>query len=339
MSRLRHSGAVVSVRGALVGFLALTVVAPVSAQDGGRDAGDVQAAAAAFGEAQRAQLRNEFGRAAELFELADQAAPSPQALRSAIRNYMVAGHRARAATLSLAGLARYPDDEETRALAEETLEATRASLGHLTITCASACAVTLDGRALVNRPSLRVEFFADPGERTLVSSWSAGGRVERTVSVGAGAEIAIELEAPEPEPLPEPEPETLPEPEPEPETRRVPESSVAPSSGLHQAFFWAAAGLAVVGVGVSTWSGVDTLAARDAYVAMPTMAGYENGVDLQWRTNGLFIGTGVVAATALALAFFTDWGGEAPVAVMAGPEGAMVQLRLPLEALEGGSDE
>jgi hypothetical protein len=47
---------------------------------------DVQAASAAFAEAQRAQLRGDFPRAAELFEIADQAAPSPAALRSAIRN-------------------------------------------------------------------------------------------------------------------------------------------------------------------------------------------------------------------------------------------------------------
>jgi tungstate transport system substrate-binding protein len=42
----------------------------------------------------------DYARAAELFELADRAAPSPAALRSALRNHQAAGRTARAASLA-----------------------------------------------------------------------------------------------------------------------------------------------------------------------------------------------------------------------------------------------
>jgi hypothetical protein len=70
-----------------------------------------------------------------------------------------------------------------------------------------------------------------------------------------------------------------------------------------------AVGLTAVAGGLATWSGVDTLAARDRYVERPTEAGYRDGLARQRRTNLLLISTGVVAAGALAWALLTSWGG------------------------------
>jgi hypothetical protein len=144
-------------RAVLVSML-LAVATVASAQES-----DVQAAAAAFGEAQRAQLRGDFAQAADLFEIADRAAPSPAALRSTIRNHRAAGQSARAATLSAEASTRYPDDAETSALATETLTALAPSLGHVSLRCASECTVTLDGRALESIPPT----VADAGQRLL----------------------------------------------------------------------------------------------------------------------------------------------------------------------------
>jgi hypothetical protein len=59
---------------------------------------------------------------------------------------------------------------------------------------------------------------------------------------------------------------------------------------------------------VLVWSGLDTLTARDAYVANPTGPGYEDGVGRELRTNVLI---GVTAALGVATVtgalFFTDW--------------------------------
>jgi hypothetical protein len=59
--------------------------------------GDVTAATAVFHGEQRAQLTQDFHRMAEFFDLADRSAPSPAALRNAMRGHQSAGHSARSA--------------------------------------------------------------------------------------------------------------------------------------------------------------------------------------------------------------------------------------------------
>ena len=61
-------------------------------------ADDVSAAAEAFATAQKLTLEGKPGEAADFYELADELAPSPQALRSAARSRYAAGHIAMAAT-------------------------------------------------------------------------------------------------------------------------------------------------------------------------------------------------------------------------------------------------
>jgi PEGA domain len=71
---------------------------------------------------------------------------------------------------------------------------------------------------------------------------------------------------------------------------------------------YGAIGLTVAGAALTTWSGLDTLSARDRYVERPTEMGYTEGIGRQRRTNLLLLGTGLVAASALAWALITDWG-------------------------------
>ena len=68
--------------------LTLLLVTPLAAaqETPSTPGSDVNAAAAAFQEGQRLQLAREYARAAEFFEIADHAAPSAAALRSAIRS-------------------------------------------------------------------------------------------------------------------------------------------------------------------------------------------------------------------------------------------------------------
>jgi hypothetical protein len=75
--------------------------------------------------------------------------------------------------------------------------------------------------------------------------------------------------------------------------------------------FFAGAVATVTAGGILIWSGIDTLSARDAYVALPTEAGYLDGASRETRTNVLIVTTAVLgAATATAGFFFTDWGGR-----------------------------
>lgn len=300
---------------------------------------DVQAAAAAFAEGQRAQLRGDHARAAELFEVADRAAPSPQALRSAIRNHRRADEPARAATLAARALTRYPDDEETTALARDVLEATRGDLGHLVVRCAPACSVALGGRAASAEPRTRLELYLVPGEPELVASWPDRPELRRTLRVEAGSDQELALEPPAPEAeepggepalaVEEPGPAPVDAAGAGPVDPATGDGAEAGGGGVHPAFFAVGVGLTAVGAGLAVWSGVDTLDARDAYEANPTREGYEDGLAREWRTNGFLIGTAAVGIATVVLAIFTDWGGEdeAPVTAAAGPDGGLVMLR------------
>ncbi|MEM1029182.1 MAG: hypothetical protein AAGN82_02480 [Myxococcota bacterium] len=81
----------------------------------------------------------------------------------------------------------------------------------------------------------------------------------------------------------------------------------APDEGLHVGWFIGGAAVTAILGGVTLWSGLDTLSARDDYEAAPTQAGFEDGQSRERRTNGL-IGATVGAAVITGLvAVFTDW--------------------------------
>jgi hypothetical protein len=175
------------------------------------------------------------------------------------------------------------------------------------VTCTPACALGIDGRAAHERSLDRFEVFVEPGTHQLVASWGAG-RVERELTAVAGAEESIAFEEPLEEAEEEEEIEDGITPQPVPVAPAPPPSS----SGVHPGIFGALAGLAVVGLGVTIWSGVDTLDAAAAYRAAPTQARYNDGIGRELRTNVLIGVTSAVALTAAVLLFFTDWDGDAP---------------------------
>lgn len=289
-------------RGSLLSLSLIAVLAMAEhagAQDLRPEA--LAAAGTAFREGQSAQLAGDYPRAAELFELADDTAPNPAALRSSIRMRRAAGHDARAATLAAEALARYPEDAETRALAEETIGALSATLGVVHLRCEPACTASIDGRAAHEHEGPEVSLYVSPGAHTLVGAWTGRDTVTERFEVAAGATVELSLTAPEVVVVAEPEPE----PEPEPVV------TPAPASGITPIPFAVGAGLTAISAGVLIWSGVDVLAARDAYVAAPTRAGYESGVGAETRTNVLIGVTAALAAGTVVLAIFTDFGGSA----------------------------
>ena len=294
---------------------------------------DLQAAAAAFAEAQRAQIRGDYAQAADLFELADRSAPSAAALRSAIRNHRAAGQISRAATLALRAQALYPSDAETQAVATEVIAASAASLGRLRVRCEPACSVAIDGRAATTSPRAELDLFLDPGARAVVASWPEREAVREALTIEAGAERTLELRAPEPVAAHVEEEAPAADEAPVEDAIAMPAPPPPADRGITPIVFGIGAGLTAIAAGAGIASGVDTLSARDAYEADPTRARYEDGVDRQWRTNGLFIGAAVLGVATVVIAFFTDWGGapepeQAGASVrpwvLAGPEGAAV---------------
>lgn len=280
---------------------------------------DVAAASAAFSEAQRAQLRGDYSRAAEFFELADQSAPSPAALRSAIRNREAAGQEVRAATLALRALERYPNDRETRELAEGTLSKLTPKLTKVKVTCDEPCQLIVDGGLVTSAPVKEQDFFVTPGAHALEGRWSGRPALTRSLQGAAGDTLEVALEAP-PAPPPEPEPVTLPAtaatsqgPTTESSVTLTPLEAPPPysRSGLSPAVFWTGVVLTAASGAALTWSGLDTLEKRDAYVANPTRERYDEGTKLELRTNVLAATTAVLGVSTILIgAFATDWGGE-----------------------------
>jgi hypothetical protein len=274
---------------------------------------DLQAAAAAFAEGQRAQLRGDYVQAAEFFELADRSAPNAVALRSAIRSHRAGGHRARAATLSLEALSRYASDAETRAVADEVLAESAPMLARVRVECTPACSLVLDGRALRDTASDVFDFFVEEGQRHLSASWPGRPTARRDLEFGPHTEHTIELVAPaSPEPVAT---ERAPDDELHDEPVRDAIAMPAPvpasdSSGLSPAIFATGAGLTAVALGIGIGFGIDTLSARDAYVADPTRERYEQGIDRQNLTNGFLFGAAALGIGTFVIAFFTDWDGD-----------------------------
>lgn len=289
----------------------LLAIALCSGAASAQPGGDIAAAAAAFQEGQRAQLTQDFPRAAEMFELADAASPSPAALRSAIRNRQAATQLARAATLALRARARDASDPQSAQLAAEVLDALTPRLARISLRCNPSCALLVDGGALSHGASEAHELFVDPGDHTLAASWSPGRARRAPITAVAGAQLTLILEAPPEAPAPTPveltppparaaPPPLPPPPPPPPPVARRP---------LSPWLFWSALGATAISGGVLVWSGVDTLSARDAYAARPSEQGYLDGVGLQTRTNVLIATTATLAAATALAAVFTEWRG------------------------------
>ena len=322
-----------------VALVALAIGLAPSAR--AQSAEDLQAAAQAFQEGQRAQVRGDYAQAAEMFDLANHTAPSAAALRSAIRMHQSAGHHAAAATRAAHALATYPADPQTVELATQVISGCGPLTSHLVITCEPSCALTVGGR-VVSADTARAELYVDPGAHPLRASWPGHVSVERSVEAAAGTEQTVALRSDDPDAVSSStsaETTTTGDTPPDEGAGRGTEPTPAPASasGLSPIFFAIAAGLTVAAAATTAGLGVDMLAARDRYVLMPTEAGWRDGVGRETATNALLGTSLALAAVTVGLAIFTDWDGAPTTAerallhhfrFAASPDGAAAQLGL-----------
>ncbi len=280
-------------------------------------ADDVNGAAKAFSQGQQAMRANEPAQAAEMFELADELAPSAAALRNAARARLAAGHIATAATLAARLLQRYSNDKESRSVAEAILSELAPKLTQLEITCTEECTLALDGKAAsTTRPSKSHVLYIQPGARTIVATFEGDRDAKSQVTATAGASQRIELVAP---PKPEPAaPAQAPAPQPVLVTpaavSATPNAQPSAPHGIGRKWCVIAAA-ATVGLGAgATWRGLATLDTRDAIVDA-TASGddalarslYDKGRSQQLQTNILIGATAAAGVTAVVLAVLADW--------------------------------
>lgn len=273
------------------------VVAPASPE--------VEAAAEAFSNAQKAELAHDFRRAAEFYELADELAPSPEALRSAAKNRLVAEQPALAATHAAALLRRYPESDRSRALAAEVLDSARSRVARVSVRCDEPCLVSSDELAVVDDRALAHTFYVAVGTHTVGASFGEGQRVTETIDATAGSTIELEIAAPEPSPEP-PAPRVTPAAS-VPRDAPPPRPPPRPRARLSPVFFGVGAAL-TAGLGATLiWSGTDVLSSNRDYEADPTREGFDDGRAAERRTNALIGATAAVGAATVVLAVFTDW--------------------------------
>jgi hypothetical protein len=336
--RLRRQGArsgqaataKVALRAALVAILSAapagaadapsSVAAPptgTAVKPGGQD---LPAAARAFTAAQQAEVAREWSRAAELYELADRIAASPEALRSAARSRLAAGDAVTAATHADELLKRYPDESVSTTLAASILRQAEPKVAQWIIHCNPGCTIAVDSGAVSTDPRAEQVVYVEPGEHRLQAFFSGSRNLARTLMGEEGSRKHVFLE-----PASEgTELETAGPAAPErPKARK--------KAGLPAGVAWSGLALTAVWGGLALWSGLDTLHAHDEFKRNPTPEGYKDGLSREHRTNALIGATAVTGAATLVIALFaTRWSSDpevssAPhVTATAGPHQAEV---------------
>ncbi len=261
---------------------------------------DVAAAAEAFTMGQRAELAHDYARAAEFYDLADSIAPAPEALRSAAKNWRLAGRDALAATRASTLLRRYPDSEQSKKTAQAVLNETTPRLTRVEVRCDRPCLLSADDVAVVDERALSHVFFIDPGTHTVVASFSPGVQSSETAQGAAGDTVDLSFTAPE-------QTEETADPTATP-TTPAPVSEKPKGRQRLSPVFFAVGAVATAGLGgVTIWSGLNVLSQNDDYEADPTQGRYEAGRRAEIRTNALIAATAVVGAATIAIAVFTRW--------------------------------
>ncbi|MAQ17299.1 MAG: hypothetical protein CMN30_21205 [Sandaracinus sp.] len=274
-----------------------------------------QAAASAFDRGTTAYLQEDFATAARYFEMANDLAPAAGALMQAIIAHQRAGNDLRAASLSLRLVARFPDDADMVGRAQGVLDELSERFLRVDVDCDAECAVEVDG-VLSSHDS----FFVDPDAEHRIGATFDTGTVEETVQGAAGEVRTLTFEAPEGAVrLEGPEAEgdtttTAPNPL---EGADEPTATPEESGGISPAFFITSLVLTAGAGAALVWSGLDTLKANDEYEAaidegdfVSAQQMYDDGQDLELRTNILIGATAGLAALTVVFAIVTDWGGS-----------------------------
>ncbi|RYE81847.1 MAG: hypothetical protein EOO75_21575, partial [Myxococcales bacterium] len=270
----------------------------------------IKAAAEEFDAGRRSYNAKDYETAATHFENADRDAPAPATIRNAIRARSDAKQPARAATLAVAALARYPGDKATAQLARETLAAADKRLHRAQVTCAPACSLLLDGKLAPLAEATEFVLYLDPGPHRVTAGWSGGRNREESVAAEAGKVSSLSFRAPAPVVAPAP---TVTAPVAAASADAAPPPP--PATGLPRPVFYTAAGVTAVLAGLATWSAIDMRSdpgrdrvRRDCAGRDESCGTYQDALSAQRRTNVLLaVGGGALLATGV-IAYFTRWG-------------------------------
>lgn len=271
-----------------------------------------KAAGLAFEKGNKAYQQGDFTGAAQAFEEAYGHVPHPDVLWNAARAWQRAGDLPRAATLYAIYLKDAPPDARDRKSAAKDLEKLASKLGRLDLYAPDAEQVEID-----DRPVMGQSAYVNPGSHVVRGRLKNGKVLTRTQAVERGdvASVALIDESGDREPAAKPSSGDAGKSTTAAADIGMSVGSKAPDAAstpfkkpLPPTAVFAGAGLTALGLGLSIWSGVDTLGALDTYNANRTVENYDSGLGKQTRTN-VFIGVtvGIAAVTGAAAIWLVDW--------------------------------
>lgn len=291
----------------ILGLVASALLAPRLAEGADPAAPNEEprkAAAASFTRGEQAFTEGDFLRAAELFDAAYAAAPHHAALWNAARAYHRAGEDVKATTRYAQYLKEAPTGNPDRDSATTALRELSARVGRIDIYAPGVDNLRVDGAALAASSA-----YVNPGTH-LIAGRVGERALAKSVTVLAGATVSVAL-SPEPSekpvtppPLPPPAAVTIvmapPSPPPPPVSRWLSPGGITVATG---------GALTVIALGVTIFSGADTLAARKRFDDFPSQPNLESGRARQLRTNVLIgVTAGLGALTGAAAVFLMNWG-------------------------------
>jgi hypothetical protein len=250
-------------------------------------ADDRRQAAKDFAEGDRSFAQGDYQHAAEAYDRAYKRVPHHDVLWNEARAWHRARELARAANTYARYLREAPAGARDRNSAQKALGELSTKLALLEIHADGLTAVVVDGRTVDGQ-----SVYVTPGEHVVEGRTGDGKAVRQTPDVHAGDDVSVALVAPPEAPAPPPPP------------------APTPSSRTWSPLVVIGGGAATtVLAGLTVWSGLDTLSAKNAFQQDPTRVDLlDSGRQKETRTNVLLAATaGVGVLTGVAAAFFVDW--------------------------------
>jgi hypothetical protein len=261
-----------------------------------------------FGQAQ-------YEGAARAFLAADDLVPSSRALANAIAAARRANHHLLVARAAQRALQRPGIEAEVATAAREALADAAAKLALIDVHCTpEPCTIKLDGEAVA--PGIE---YALPGTHDFAGEGPHGARASEHLSCVAGASYRVALQlAPatsdDPRMSPPPRESPVPVAAPAAHPAVTPDAALAspdrnrPSKPLPPAAFVVGGAATLVFAALTTWSGLQTLSARNLHESNPPAYDHDEVSRLALRTDFLLLGTVLLGgATAAAGLLWIDW--------------------------------
>jgi hypothetical protein len=274
---------------------------------------DARARAGALFEAGVRQFEaRDFAAAARTFLDVDETLPSARALTNALSAARRAGLPLLVVEAVRRSETRTDLTPDARAVFTSAMADATRNLARLDASCTpEPCALSVDGARVQPGPT-----YVEPGEHVVRAETAQGTGVQSVLcTAGVACTITVAVTAtPEDEPAPPVAPKDETPAPPPPEAKPLPP----------WAFVAGAVGTAGL-VALTTWSGLNTLSARDLHDSDPAHYDPDTVHSRARRTDALLAGSVLLGgATAVAGLFFVDWNGGTRTGVGFVPGGGAV---------------